>query len=124
MPNMNTTVESGMQLQPLRPQFNYTERHAVEFFMWSNWLSNGVERITTVAPLTLEDLKPEDMRFGARPALVLHNENVQKLMDGLWECGFRPTQGSGSAGSLAATQKHLEDIRTVAWHALKIPKII
>jgi hypothetical protein len=38
----------------------------------------------------------------------------------LWNCGLRPTEGSGSAGSLAATQRHLDDMRTVAFHKLGI----
>jgi hypothetical protein len=54
------------------------------------------------------------------PALVLDKTKAQGLMDDLWECGLRPSEGTGSAGSLAATQRHLADMKTVAWHALKI----
>lgn len=36
---------------------------------------------------------------------------AQKLIDDLWDCGLRPSEGSGSAGQLAAVQKHLEDMR-------------
>lgn len=39
---------------------------------------------------------------------------LQGLMDSLWECGIRPSEGQGSAGQLAAVQKHLEDMRTFA----------
>lgn len=32
---------------------------------------------------------------------------LQVLMDDLWKCGVRPTEGAGSAGHAAATAKHL-----------------
>ena len=40
---------------------------------------------------------------------------AQSLMDQLWACGVRPTEGRGSAGALAATQQHLEDMRRLVF---------
>ena len=54
------------------------------------------------------------------PAFKLSGEHTQMLMDNLWYCGFRPTEGTGSAGSLAATERHLADMKAVAFNALKI----
>lgn len=45
------------------------------------------------------------------PSFNLSHTDAQALMDELWNCGLRPTEGTGSAGALAATQKHLEDER-------------
>lgn len=45
---------------------------------------------------------------------------AQELMDQLWQVGIRPSEGSGSAGSLKATQEHLEDMRKIAFHQLQI----
>lgn len=45
------------------------------------------------------------------PSFVLRMDAAQQLMDELWHCGLRPTEGSGSAGSLAATQAHLKDLQ-------------
>ncbi len=56
------------------------------------------------------------------PALVLPLPAAQRLMDELWVCGLRPTEGAGSAGSLLATQNHLEDMRTIAFGTLQLPK--
>lgn len=56
------------------------------------------------------------------PCMHLDLTSAQRLMDELWNCGLRPSEGSGSAGQLAAVQKHLEDFRTLAFHALKVPK--
>jgi len=36
---------------------------------------------------------------------------AQQLIDDLWACGIRPSEGTGSAGQLAAVQKHLDDMR-------------
>ena len=41
------------------------------------------------------------------------------LMDELWQCGFRPSEGSGSAGSLAATERHLRDMQAIAMGLLR-----
>lgn len=49
------------------------------------------------------------------PTFEMRREDAQELMDELWHAGFRPTEGSGSAGSLAATQRHLEDMRTLVF---------
>lgn len=50
-----------------------------------------------------------------QPAMVLDIRSAQQLMDELWHCGLRPTEGTGSAGSLAATERHLEDMRRLVF---------
>jgi len=54
------------------------------------------------------------------PVEILTKDQAQVLMDDLWTAGIRPTEGSGSAGSLKATQDHLEDMRKIAFNRLKI----
>jgi hypothetical protein len=56
------------------------------------------------------------------PTFELDMNEAQALMDDLWHCGLRPTEGTGSAGALAATQKHLEDMRTLVFKTGGIPK--
>ena len=46
--------------------------------------------------------------------ISIDKRTVQILIDDLWSCGFRPSEGSGSAGSLKATEKHLEYMRDIA----------
>ena len=53
-------------------------------------------------------------------AVRLDPEQAQALIDSLWECGLRPTEGTGSAGALAAVERHLADMKKLAFHALKI----
>jgi len=47
---------------------------------------------------------------------IIKIDKAQLLMDDLWNCGIRPTEGSGSAGSLKATEYHLEDMRKLVFH--------
>lgn len=54
------------------------------------------------------------------PALVLGHDTAQMLIDELWRAGLRPTEGAGSAGQLASTERHLSDMRTIAFHKLGI----
>lgn len=67
------------------------------------------------------ELQESDGEY-APPALSLHRDDAQQLMDALWDAGLRPSEGSGSAGSLAATERHLADMRAIAFGKLEIAK--
>jgi hypothetical protein len=72
---------------------------------------------------------PQGSRYVARPVVMAKHEpgrpiapmvsldmgTAQMLMDELWRCGLRPTEGTGSAGALAATQAHLADMRRLCF---------
>lgn len=70
----------------------------------------------TAEPIVMKERDPNIM---LEPSLSLAPEAAQTLMDDLWHCGIRPTEGSGSAGSLAATQRHLEDMRKLVFDERK-----
>jgi len=48
-------------------------------------------------------------------AFRLCDIQAQELMDKLWSIGFRPTEGKGSAGALAATEHHLADLQRLVF---------
>lgn len=50
-------------------------------------------------------------------AMQLRDDQAQDLMDRLWAAGLRPTEGKGSAGALAATERHLEDMRQLVFES-------
>jgi hypothetical protein len=54
------------------------------------------------------------------PKLHLELDDAQKLMDDLWSCGLRPAESHGSAGQLASTQKHLNDMRALVEKSLEV----
>jgi len=47
---------------------------------------------------------------------TLDLSDAQMIVDELWNCGIRPSEGVGSAGQLAATQDHLQDMREIVSH--------
>jgi hypothetical protein len=53
-------------------------------------------------------------------ALILPIEVAQELVDALWQCGLRPSEGSGSAGALRATEAHLKDTQEFSRRLLSI----
>lgn len=75
--------------------------------------------ISAAMPLVVEKVH-EGQR--SEPCMELHKETAQRLMDELWNCGLRPSEGSGSAGAMAATERHLADMKALAFHALKVGK--
>ncbi len=68
------------------------------------------------APITMIDHK---QGTHAEPMFRLEIRQAQQLMDELWQCGLRPSEGSGSAGSLAATERHLKDMQSIAMGILR-----
>lgn len=46
-------------------------------------------------------------------SLAITPEAAQSLMDDLWRCGLRPTEGTGSAGAMAAQGAHLKDLQHI-----------
>lgn len=59
----------------------------------------------------------ENPHLETAPSFRIGKAEAQVLMDDLWHCGLRPSEGTGSAGQLASTQRHLEDMRMlVFWH--------
>lgn len=91
-------------------------RDAIEITVFAERPDGSVD---IAQPLTLQNCEPGDRM---QPAFYLRMQEAQELMDELWRCGVRPTEAAGSAGQAAAMQKHLDDMRTVAWHALKLQK--
>ena len=65
-------------------------------------------------------MKTVDESTVTKPFISIDYQEAQELIDTLWQCGLRPSEGSGSAGSLAATERHLKDMKQIAFHALKI----
>ena len=49
------------------------------------------------------------------PSFNLMSTEAQVLMDTLYDCGIRPSEGNGSAGAMRATEKHLEDMRKLVF---------
>lgn len=80
----------------------------VDITLWMR--RSDSDRPAIAQPVIFEAIPQDD--FVARPPTIsITNDGVQRLMDELWAMGFRPTSGVGSVGQLAATERHLSDMR-------------
>lgn len=61
------------------------------------------------------EMKKHHISEVAPPFMTIGLAEAQMLMDSLWHCGIRPTEGAGSAGAFAAQGKHLEDMRKLVF---------
>jgi len=62
----------------------------------------------------------EDGALHTVPFIRIDIEQGQQLIDELWRCGLRPSEGSGSTGMLKSTQDHLADMRTIVFKQLNL----
>lgn len=76
-------------------------------------------KLAVAEPLTMTT---HDEGTVIEPTVEIKDATAQLLMDDLWRAGLRPSEGTGSAGSLRATEKHLEDMRALAFDKLKVDK--
>jgi hypothetical protein len=75
--------------------------------------------VTTAAVVdfTVRDITDDDLYQETKPLFDISNDAAQKLFDKLYDLGFRQTD-VGTAGHLKATEKHLEDMRKIAFDRL------
>lgn len=77
------------------------------------------DRRKYVASLAWKEQSENDVYF-VDPTVRLSMENAQTLMDDLWASGVRPTEGNGSAGAMRAAERHIADLRQIAFKALGV----
>lgn len=67
----------------------------------------------------IEFKKPQEgVAIGSSSFIPLADMEAQVLMDDLWACGVRPTEGSGSAGAMRRAEAHITDLQKVAFTLL------
>lgn len=83
------------------------------------YVQRSNNEVFVAEPLILKK-RDQEILGPVNPTFQLEVEEAQGLMDELWNIGFRPTEGTGSAGSLAATQRHLDDFRCIVSRQLGV----
>lgn len=83
-----------------------------ELSVWISFLHGDNRSIAE--PLCLKEV-PEGIHSTPAPTFSIMPNEAQQLMDALWDCGLRPSEGSGSAGAMKATQNHLQDMRKLVF---------
>lgn len=110
----------------LKPEVRISRRglRGQGYDVWIDQIDPVAKTMSEALPIQMREV-PKDQLHQMRVAPLSIEENAaQQLMDDLWEVGLRPTEGSGSAGSLASTQKHLQDMRTIAFNKLEIKEML
>jgi len=69
---------------------------------------------------TAEPVLVDEGQRPPEPTMLLGNQEAVSLMDALWLAGVRPSDGTGSTGQLGATERHLADMRSIAFNRLKM----
>lgn len=80
--------------------------------------------VAEAVPVTWREVDPR-MAIGDEPnspLLTISRDAAQNLIDELWFLGYRPEGGQMSVGQAAATGKHLEDMRAIAFAKLEVAK--
>lgn len=80
-------------------------------------MDNGTTQVVT--SMNFKHIGSDEAAPDEAPLTLLPSQ-AQELMDCLWQCGLRPTEGTGSAGSLAATERHLKDMQRIAMGLLRL----
>ena len=97
---MNKDLEIRIQDRPWYSGFEFIIRKVEEYKTYQARL----EFVETPANMIVES---------GTLSNVLSKKSAQLLMDDLWHCGLRPSDGTGSTGQLKATEKHLDDMRKI-----------
>jgi hypothetical protein len=93
----------------------YWQGNAVNFYAAEHdprYPNEGPRRIGL--PVVLDEVRERSMsELCLGPTLTLQVNQVQELIDQLWTLGFRPSEGSGSAGSLAQAEDHIKTLKAI-----------
>ncbi len=98
-----------------------------DYGIYLRLVTSGIDGERSVGygqPIQVETRKASDESLFENPQPILRcrKEELQQLMDELWRAGLRPSEGSGSAGAMLATQRHLEDMRTLVFETKPVAK--
>lgn len=81
---------------------------------------NGNVTAVVQGPFILKTLSTEEKEDrlcndDSSNILTLEPQAAEQLMDELWACGIRPSNGEGSTGQLAAVNSHLYDMKKLVF---------
>lgn len=92
----------------------HRSRDAQAVFVTPDRVEYPRERVTG---FTTEKYNPGQI---VDPCAYMSMENAQTFMNVMWGLGIRPTAAVGSTGQLQATEKHLQDMRAIAFSKLSV----
>lgn len=100
----------GAMKEPILTKF-YVTRDPWRQFDFALYATN-VQARSAAQPLVFA---PSSPAARIEPFAIVSQVEAQGLMDALWDAGVRPVAGHGSAGERAAMERHLNDMRRIAF---------
>ncbi len=110
---MNPTFEINSTVDP------FGTLDGVSFRLFQRRPGN---RVVLVDGFNLKEYCTEDSELHSwrPPDFSISAQAAQKLVDQLWDHGYRPSAAKGSAGQLDAVQRHLADMRALVSAKTKV----
>ena len=88
----------------------------LQFYMYLDY--TGKDKVQAVTDFEITERDAYDS--STEPVCTMSGQDAQELFDQMWTMGMRPSDGDASIGQLAATQKHLSDMRKIVENKLKV----
>ena len=105
---------NDLELAVYRQPYDYP---ALDFYLIGRNLEAGTISFGE-AVVMKQSVEAVGVIHSPQPTFCLSPTMCQQLMEQLWTLGIRPTD-QGSPGQIEAMKRHLEDMRTIAFDALK-----
>jgi len=103
----NIYPHTNQRIRAVKPDYMHDDRIEI----WSAYFDEGEKKCFQAKIEWVGH--PEGCHI--QPMMQLTPAMAQMLMDSLWDCGVRPTAGAGSAGAMAATERHLADMQKLVF---------
>lgn len=87
----------------------------VSIFLRNVMVMDGQSIVSRPEPIVMKQITEPELGSVFEPLLQLERDEAQELMDELWYCGIRPSEGTGSAGAFTAVQAHLKDLQRLVF---------
>jgi hypothetical protein len=103
---------------------NHPSSFAVDIFIFREVAGARVEYISSLSGKAGVEITMVDKGARMEPAMKLdgYDSNLlQAISDGLFDFGIRPTQEPILKNEMTATKAHLQDMREIVAHTLKLP---
>lgn len=85
----------------------------------------GTRQRTFIKDVVVETVNENDPIMHQNPEFVIMPlmvgvDDAQQMMDAMWDAGLRPSQHTGAPEQIAATNKHISDLRKITFAQLDI----
>lgn len=86
---------------------------SISMLFVKRFVNDSNESIAVAEPMLFKKVEEHGVRHP--PTIELRIDEATALMDDLWRCGIRPSNGDGSVGEIAAVRNHLADMQKLVF---------